>query len=472
MRDATIYHGHALARLAELESDSVHCCVTSPPYWGLRCYGDPNQIGLESTPEEYVQHLVEIFRAVRRVLRPDGTLWLNLGDSYNSKGHVKGHSGFGTTGLTAGRPQEHFPEKRENTAPGLKHTDKVGVPWRAAFALQADGWWLRQDNIWSKPNPLPESVTGWRWQRCKVKVKPAVTIPNNPEAHGIDTPRKAPGPSGKIGDPANNAQWEPCPGCEKCEPNDGLVLRRGSWRCTTSHEYVFQFAKSLKYFCDGDSLKEQMKSGPSDVKKMLEGKERIGGLTKDHDSELARASRHTNLGQKRSVGDPAAGRNPRSVWTIPTKPYPAAHFATFPVDIPLLCIRAGTADSNCGVCGAPWAPVVDRSPVAGERERNVGGRTDDFSRMPGGEKSWNDTPAPQILGRRPSCDCNATVQPEPSSISATVLDPFAGAGTTGLVALRLGRKFIGIDVNSDYCTLAQERIQGDAPLLNTVRIIR
>jgi DNA modification methylase len=152
----TIYHGDALAMLAALPSESVHCCLTSPPYWGLRDYGAEGQIGLEGTPEEYVEKLVEVFRAVRRVLRPAGTLWLNLGDTYN--GFMANQRATSISAATQhARPRfesGHGPRTRN-----LKPKDLVGIPWRVAFALQADGWWLRQDIIWAKPNPMPESVT-------------------------------------------------------------------------------------------------------------------------------------------------------------------------------------------------------------------------------------------------------------------------------------------------------------------------
>lgn len=210
----TIYHGDCSETLKQLPEASVQACVTSPPYWGLRDYGTgtweggssdcshvapptggltkgsglagtgnrkgfssdgqyrdvcgkcgatriDRQIGLEKTPEEYVAKMVEVFREVRRVLKDDGTLWLNLGDCYCSIGHKKSHSGYGTTGLAGGIAQEHHPVRRENDASsiGLKHKDLVGIPWRVAFALQADGWYLRSDIIWHKPNPMPESVT-------------------------------------------------------------------------------------------------------------------------------------------------------------------------------------------------------------------------------------------------------------------------------------------------------------------------
>lgn len=149
--DFTLYHGSAVDVLRGLPERSVHCCVTSPPYWGLRDYGADGQIGLESTPDEYVARMVDVFREVRRVLRDDGTLWINLGDSYNSLASNQRNDLIG--GWDAGMGQA------TTLAPNLKPKDLVGIPWRVAFALQADGWYLRSDIIWSKPNPMPESVT-------------------------------------------------------------------------------------------------------------------------------------------------------------------------------------------------------------------------------------------------------------------------------------------------------------------------
>ena len=154
----TIHNGDCLEVLRTLPDESVQCCVTSPPYWGLRDYGHDGQIGLESTPEAYVGRMVEVFREVRRVLREDGTLWLNLGDSYAASGV----SGLGTTsghGKFRGGAKTDSRIRERSCPAGLKVKDLVGIPWRVAFALQADGWYLRQDIIWHKPNPMPESVT-------------------------------------------------------------------------------------------------------------------------------------------------------------------------------------------------------------------------------------------------------------------------------------------------------------------------
>jgi len=148
----TVHHGDCLTVLKTFPDEFIDCCVTSPPYWGLRDYGVSGQLGLEKTPEEYVAKMVEVFREVKRVLRDEGTLWLNLGDCYNGSGGAGGDYNKG--GLKEGQPK--YPGRK---IAGLKPKDLVGIPWRVAFALQADGWYLRSDIIWHKPNPMPESVT-------------------------------------------------------------------------------------------------------------------------------------------------------------------------------------------------------------------------------------------------------------------------------------------------------------------------
>ena len=279
---STILVGDALERLQELPDESVQCVVTSPPYWGLRDYGVDWAYGLEPTLNRYISIMVEVFSEVRRVLRKDGTLWLNLGDVF-----------WGGKG-------KHLV---------LKPKDLIGLPWRIAFALQADGWYLRSDIIWHKPNPMPESVTD---------------------------------------------------------------------RPTRAHEYVFLLTKSARYFYDADAIR---------------------GAPKDS----ARASWHGDFKprskERREDEQQAEGANKRSVWTIATKGFPGAHFATFPPALVEPCILAGSR---------------------------------------GGD---------------------------------TILDPFCGSGTTGLVALRLGRKFIGIELNPEYAAMAERRIREDAPLFNEVEVI-
>jgi DNA modification methylase len=318
-----ILHGDALAVLRTLPDESVHCCVTSPPYFGLRDYGIDGQIGLEQTPEEYVNKLVEVFREVRRVLRHDGTLWLNLGDSYAGAGPSGASYQSATTKRRAELKQDGsfrisktleqrgltYDQKKPIAPPGYKKKDLLGIPWLVAFTLRDDGWYLRSDIIWHKPNPMPESVK--------------------------DRPTKA-------------------------------------------HEYIFLLSKSERYYYDADAIREPYESIPSTQR------------TRDKYGEGYHAD--YAKGYRFSPGErdyyAKGGRNKRTVWTVSTKPFKGAHFATFPPDLIEPCILAGCPESGI------------------------------------------------------------------------VLDPFFGAGTTGLVALQHGRNYIGIELNTEYIEIARQRLDG------------
>jgi DNA modification methylase len=258
-----ILNGDCRAILKTLPSQSVHCCVTSPPYFGLRDYGVDGQIGLESSPDQFVAELVNTFREVRRVLQDDGTLWLNLGDSYAGSGKGGNPCGGGkqatskgsqSVGTLYGLDDTDRKREREKTlrrfdgerATGLKPKDLIGIPWRVAFALQADGWYLRQDIIWHKPNPMPESVTD---------------------------------------------------------------------RCTKAHEYIFLMSKSERYCFDSMALQEPAVAGWN------------GSKFTDERDHLTKPG----LGSGERIE--TKFRNRRSVWTVTTKPFKGAHFATFPPDL-------------------------------------------------------------------------------------------------------------------------------------------
>jgi len=420
-----LYCGDSLEILRTLPDESVHCCVTSPPYWGLRDYGLPPLVwggdpecehewaetnvpqgnetgtsfrrdrkawfkrgghqpgfcvkcaawcgcfGLEPTPDLYVQHAVSIFREVRRVLRKDGTLWLNLGNCYAGNGgrstanattlHLNYRGGGKKyAGEDAKKPKQILPDE-------LKPKDLVGIPWRVAFAMQADGWWLRSDIIWAKPNPMPESVT--------------------------DRPTKA-------------------------------------------HEYVFLMSKSQRYFFDQEAVKEPVNGDPEASRNRWDTKDYMvpgqkpqkrtsryktpdgwdtgkgghgtihrEGREKGHYDYVSKSgNKERKPGSARGCpegsGSNACGsipregsrRNLRTVWTIPTEPFPEAHFATFPQRLVEPCIRAG----------CPRGGIV--------------------------------------------------------------LDPFMGSGTTGVVCVKLERGFIGIELSEDYYRMAERRIYNTAPL--------
>ena len=245
------------------EGIKAQTCVTSPPYYGLRDYGVAGQLGLESTPEEYIKAMVEVFRCVWDVLADDGTLWLNIGDSYSAgkvgRGdqdrNTRNTDGRNTTNATdTGAPMY----AQRKLSEGLKHKDLIGIPWMMAFALRADGWYLRQDIIWHKPNPMPKSVQD---------------------------------------------------------------------RCTKAHEYIFLLSKSQKYYFDNEAVKEPAVT-PIDTKSSQSFKA-YGGKARE------------NYGTNADNWKPSGTRNKCSVWTVTTKPYKGAHFATFPPDLITPCILAG-----------------------------------------------------------------------------------------------------------------------------------
>lgn len=317
----SVYQGDCLVVLSGLPAVSVNCCVTSPPYWGLRDYGHGAQIGLESTPEEYVAKMVAVFREVRRVLRDDGTLWLNIGDSYNnyrpmSKNDDRAHSFGGDRNVERGLPDNNIGTKRGTKQAGLKEKDLVGIPWRVAFALQADGWYLRQDLIWHKPNPMPESVRD---------------------------------------------------------------------RCTKAHEYIFLLSKSKKYYYDHEAIKEPAVCGSngSEFHTGKTGEHQLGRASRKPRSSGNRSHKHTEAydnGDERhrtkaglvAMGDEVRDtRNKRSVWTVATKSYKGAHFATFPPKLIEPCILAGCPEG--GVVLDPFAGSGTTAQVSWENGRKFVG---------------------------------------------------------------------------------------------------
>lgn len=310
----TILKGDCRSVLATLPAESVHCVVTSPPYFGLRDYGMAGQIGLEPTPDAFTAEIVRVFAALRRVLREDGTIWLNLGDSYNA------HPGQRKTTDKIGAKQETNAGSNtigSRSVDGIKAKDLIGVPWLVAFALRADGWYLRQDIIWSKPNPMPESVRD---------------------------------------------------------------------RCTKAHEYLFLLSKSERYHYDADAIAEDSITGDVNRPRGSAGANNLD----------SRGNAAQGIGKPLRDAEAALQRNRRSVWNVATAPYADAHFATFPPALIEPCILAGC-------------------PKGG-----------------------------------------------------TVLDPFGGAGTTGLVADRLGRNAVLIELNPDYADMAERRIKGDAGMFAEV----
>jgi DNA modification methylase len=358
-----------------------------------------SQLGLEPTPEEYVANMVDVFRAVRRVLRADGTVWLNLGDSYGTG--ASGGSVF-DNGRTDGRKSYNSNKPRGRIAqpriPGLKPKDLVGIPWRVAFALQADGWYLRSDIIWSKPNPMPESVT--------------------------DRPTKA-------------------------------------------HEYLFLLSKSPRYYYDADAVREPR--DPAQIEWREKYADTVARWGQRREVGLGRPGANSGLATQEN----AAGRNLRSVWSIATQPYPGAHFATFPEALVEPCVKAGTSEKGvCPECGAPWVRESADTPEYAafkdeQRERRGGMRSSKLETfgLTRGTSNPSVSASRSTTGWRPSCEHIHQVPDArlPTPVPAVVLDPFAGSGTTGRVAQRLGRRAVLIDLSGEYLTQAMTR-NADLPL--------
>ena len=335
--------GDCRERLKELPDESVNMVWTSPPYFGLRDYGEEDQIGLEPTPEEFVEALVTVLREARRVLRKDGTLWLNLGDTY-SRGNNVPQGGFQDRNGVE-KHQFDTPSANMGGHSSIKPKDLIGIPWRVAFALQADGWYLRSDIIWAK------GISGQDDFGEEVRV----TMLEN----GID-----PKVASKVLEDLDLYVGNGMPESVKSRP-------------TKSHEYLFLFSKNSKYYYDHSSIRESVKD--SSIARVNRGHHRSGHKWEDGPGSQT-------LSNDLSKAIHPEGKNRRSVWCIPTKPFSGAHFATAPEALVEPCIKAGCPEGG------------------------------------------------------------------------TVLDPFAGAGTTLLVAEKLGRHSIGIELNPEYVEIAEKRL--------------
>lgn len=383
---ASIYQGHCLDVLRKLRKKSVHCVATSPPYWGLRSYGDDkvNELGNEKTPEEYIENMVEVFRLVKDVMRDDATLWLNLGDTYSGGGgyYPDAPSNKNKSKQSTNRAGPNGKATSNATRfSGLTSGNLVGIPWRVALALQADGWVLRQDIIWEKPNPMPESVTN---------------------------------------------------------------------RCTKSHEYVFLLTKSMDYFYDNESIKESISKMSKSTYSYSFHNSTQKGETRQKDNKTNRM----NVNIQEGFRDTDGNRNKRSVWDIPTYSFPGAHFAVFPPKLVEPMILAGTSLKGCCPhCGAPWQRIVEKDRQA-TRPANVSKIGNREGKQIGNRDPLRHVTETKTIGWEATCQCRHDT-PEP----CTVLDPFCGAATTGLVATLFGRKFIGIELYPENVHMGIERIK-------------
>ena len=434
-----IYNEGCIQTMRRMPDKFVDSVITSPPYWGLRDYntepiiigGDLNcehewggeicqkdnrgtqgstlaggehhfrldslrgsfckkcgawrgQLGLEPTPELYVQHLVEIFRGIRRVLKDDGTVWLNIGDSYAGS--------WGNYGARNGNQRSRIAERWHRPAyedshygwnglpptvnvPGLKPKNLIGIPWRVAFALQAEGWYLRSDIIWAKPNALPESVKD---------------------------------------------------------------------RPTKSHEYIFLLTKSAKYYYDAEAIAEPIECGSrafsrnnSQARKRDDGKV-WKGLT---------SGRQDDYYEKVRAGE-VTKRNKRDVWIVATKSFRGAHFAVFPEDLIEPCMLAGVPQFVCKKCGKGREKIFEKK----EYEKHNTENRDLALYGENAHRSKHSPPVHSMIIGFTDCGCNVGFEP------GIVYDPFMGSGTVAKVALRAGRRFIGSELNPEYCDIANKRI--------------
>lgn len=431
-----IHCGDLFDVLPMLPAQSVHCVVSSPPYWGLRDYGNPPRtfpdgwtgcLGLEPTPELFVEHMVAAFAEVHRVLRDDGTLWLNMGDCYNAYNGGAGPSS-GIEGPNSPRTTE-----RPKLASGyglrdksLKPKDLVGVPWMLAFALRSWGWYLRAEIVWAK-------------------------------------------------------------GVSFCDAYAGSVMPESVQdRPTRSHEQIFLLTKAARYFYDAEAVREQgvwpagtmaaKGSGTREGNRRGSSPKTAASEPQDRQRRIVdriKAAREAGAPHEAGIGRVGPDgyaiydgtRNLRTVWAISPKPFTEAHFATFPPDLVVPCIKAGTSEKGvCAVCGAQWRRVVEKEPLpedvkadfeaARQRTAEEHGRDDGFTtRRPNfqrgrGATTWE-----------PMCDhADAEIVP------ATVMDCFSGAGTVGAVAAELHRRYAGVEINSGYVEIAKRRIASVAPL--------
>ena len=421
----SVIQGDCVAGMRTLPDGCVHCCVTSPPYYGLRDYGtatweggDPEcdhkapeqtrgvnspkqrtqnggegasrsmfcvkcgavridqQIGLEDTPENYVAKLVGVFREVRRIMRDDGTLWINIGDTFAAN---RAYQVPSTKGGPKHAPAQGFTGSAMRVPAGIKPKDLLGIPWMLAFALRADGWYLRSEIIWHKPSPMPSSVRD---------------------------------------------------------------------RPTTAHEQVFLLAKQPRYFYDAQAIAEKAKTSTRD--RLAQNVEAQTG------SHRANGGAKTN-GTMRAVGGETA--NKRSVWRIASRGFRGAHFACYPPKLVEPCVLAGTsARGVCPACGAPWAREVKKDRRAtrpGTGSKATGDTLTDGNRDPERHVTTTET-----VGWNPSCGCDAG-----EAVGAIIFDPFAGSGTTLAVAVDHGRRGLGTELNADYLTLIEARMSNITPNL-------
>ena len=467
-----ILQGDCREVLKTLPDQSVHMVCTSPPYYRLRSYlpdGHPDkatEIGLEQTPAEYVRNIVAVFCELRRVLRDDGSVWLNLGDGYAAGGNG-GQNRERSDSFHSHAPRDGDTTGQRKTAPpGLKPKDLMMIPARVAIALQDDGWWIRSDIIFSKPNPMPESVTD-----RPTSSHEHVFLLAKSGSTTFWTHRDGPGSRTQ---PAPDYRWVHRKTAEEVaiDPGDDKNWRRVNlW-------------SGNDYFFDAEAIAEP--SSPAtharlsqDVQNQVGSMRANGGAkTNGPMKAVGRKLAAEGSGIKNNGSFDAAmaimpaTRNSRNVWTIATQSFSEAHFATFPPDLADRCIKAGTSERGCcRSCGAPWVRVITKGePDMAHRLASGADASGGYNGQStknhdaAGVQNASDVKRRILEGMRertyawfPSCSCDAG-----DPVPAVVLDCFAGAFTAPLVADRLQRHAIGVELNREYCEMARRRIEQDA----------
>ncbi len=494
-----LYQGNALDVLKQLPDYSVQMCVTSPPYWGLRDYGVSGQAGLESTPEEYVSNMVLVFREVRRILRDDGILFLNLGDSYSGGDRKTQVPQSLANGNPQDRPMEYSPSRNMGNHPEIKPKDLVGIPWMTAFALRADGWYLRSEIIWEKPNPMPESVTD---RPTKSHEQVFLLAKSSHYFYDATAILEQANYDGRKDTMMKGAKKYPN-GFVPPDANPNTMHVEGHERWSKTIGRTEKKMAGTGYGGDGSGLHEH--SGYFDG----------DGNPRFHQFE-----------------DGVPARNKRSVWRVATHPFAGAHFATFPEKLITPMILAGTSQYGaCAKCGAPWERMTETVPIPRNENRTHSTEKQRQGKMPAPEpvSGENTSPIVKTIGWQPTCEClgkrvrktvtipprisaegaenwgadssgeyngegtkdydsagaqnpsdvkrriieNATQEREETIwvyesdipldkhpiVPCVVLDPFSGAGTTILVSKKFGRHSIGIELNGDYCEITKNRVE-------------
>lgn len=478
-----IWVGDVLDIIATWPEKFIHLCVSSPPYWSLRDYKvkpklwpeirfrlnewSPETVvpemlcclGLEPDPVAFVGHLLHIYRQIRRCLRDDALVFVNLGDSFCKSG--------GKGGGNSGRPGRSFKQSNIETKPpqGLKAKDLLAVPWLFAMAMRADGWYFRGDSVWCKRSPMPETIGGTHWKRCMVKIgREPVDWKLAPKGWQQGTGAHDKIPNGNyrtnVEEEQTKVVWGPCPGCKKCEANDGYVLRRGGWRHTRAHEYVFQFSKSATCFSDEMAVAEPASGGAHSRGAGLNPKA-AGNERTDENRDKQNGSFAT------AVNDLVLTRNPRSFYLLSTEPSKEKHFAAYPKKLILPFIKAGTsAGGYCSNCGAPVCRIIERVRVPTRPGLNPKGdwKADNFDEtQQRSSVSPNRDPQRHItekrtVGWRKSCQCTWG-----ETKQAIVFDPFGGTGTTAVVAKSLGLRYLLTELNPQYAEIAARKIENAVP---------